>query len=78
MWTYMLSEVLTTQIWCSLTLQGSAAFCRSCQTFTPARSESLTPRETDTLRLIAKSYANELIARELNTEERTVKTHVSN
>ncbi len=45
---------------------------------TPDKSESLTPRETETLRLIAKGYANKLIAREFNIEERTVKTHVSN
>jgi two-component system, NarL family, response regulator LiaR len=45
---------------------------------TPDGFESLTPRETETLRLIAKGYANKLIAREFNIEERTVKTHVSN
>ncbi len=45
---------------------------------TPDASESLTPRETDTLRLIAKGFSNKLIAREFNIEERTVKTHVSN
>ncbi len=45
---------------------------------TPDKSESLTPRETETLRLIAKGYANKLIARAFNIEERTVKTHVSN
>jgi two-component system, NarL family, response regulator LiaR len=45
---------------------------------TPDGSESLTPRETETLRLIAKGYANKLIAREFGIEERTVKTHVSN
>jgi two-component system, NarL family, response regulator LiaR len=45
---------------------------------TPDKAESLTVRETETLRLIAKGYANKLIAREFSIEERTVKTHVSN
>jgi two-component system, NarL family, response regulator LiaR len=45
---------------------------------TPDGFESLTPRETETLRLVAKGYANKLIAREFAIEERTVKTHVSN
>jgi DNA-binding NarL/FixJ family response regulator len=40
--------------------------------------ESLTPRETDTLRLIAKGLANKEIAHELGVSEVTVKTHVSN
>ncbi len=45
---------------------------------TPTMRESLTPRETDTLRLIAKGLANKEIARELGVSEVTVKTHVSN
>jgi two-component system, NarL family, response regulator LiaR len=45
---------------------------------TPDGFESLTPRETETLRLVAKGYANKLIARDFAIEERTVKTHVSN
>jgi two-component system, NarL family, response regulator LiaR len=45
---------------------------------TPDASEHLTPRETDTLRLIARGYSNKLIAKEFSIEERTVKTHVSN
>ncbi|GGR15978.1 response regulator [Deinococcus ruber] len=39
--------------------------------------ESLTPRETLTLRLIARGYANKVIAQELDVTEPTVKTHVS-
>ena len=45
---------------------------------TPEMRESLTPRETDTLRLIAKGLANKDIAHELGVSEVTVKTHVSN
>ncbi len=44
---------------------------------TPDATESLTPRETQILRLIAQGHANKVIARELGVEERTVKTHVS-
>jgi two-component system, NarL family, response regulator LiaR len=44
---------------------------------TPDASESLTPRETQILRLIAQGHANKIIARVLGVEERTVKTHVS-
>ncbi len=39
--------------------------------------ESLTPRETLTLQLIARGYANRTIAQELDVSEPTVKTHVS-
>jgi len=44
---------------------------------TPAMRESLTARETDTLRLIAKGHANKEIARQLGVSEVTIKTHVS-
>jgi two-component system, NarL family, response regulator LiaR len=44
---------------------------------TPEMRESLTERETETLRLIAKGYSNKQIASELNVSEVTVKTHVS-
>jgi len=39
--------------------------------------ESLTARETDTLRLLAKGLTNRDIAGELGIAEVTVKTHVS-
>jgi len=39
--------------------------------------ESLTPRETLTLQLIARGYANRTIAQDLGVSEPTVKTHVS-
>lgn len=39
--------------------------------------ESLTPRETLTLQLIARGYANRTIAQDLDVSEPTVKTHVS-
>ncbi len=44
---------------------------------TPSMRESLTPRETDALRLIAKGMTNKEIASELGVSEVTVKTHVS-
>ena len=44
---------------------------------TPEMRESLTARETDTLRLLAKGLTNRDIAGELGIAEVTVKTHVS-
>ncbi len=44
---------------------------------TPTMRESLTPRETDTLRLVAKGLANKEIAAQLGVSEVTIKTHVS-
>ncbi|MEZ4629736.1 MAG: response regulator transcription factor [Deinococcales bacterium] len=44
---------------------------------TPDMRESLTPRETDTLRLVARGYANKEIAEALSVSELTIKTHVS-
>jgi DNA-binding NarL/FixJ family response regulator len=40
--------------------------------------EPLTPREQETLRLLAQGASNKGIARELGVEERTAKAHVSN
>jgi two-component system, NarL family, response regulator LiaR len=44
---------------------------------TPESPETLTERETDVLRLVAKGRANKEIAHELNIGEKTVKSHVS-
>jgi len=44
----------------------------------PESPETLTQREVDVLRLMAKGLANKEIARELGIGEKTVKTHVSN
>lgn len=44
---------------------------------TPEMRESLTARETDTLRLVAKGLTNRDIAKALGVSEVTVKTHVS-
>lgn len=44
---------------------------------TPEMRESLTVRETDTLRLVAKGLTNKAVAAEMAVSEVTVKTHVS-
>ena len=44
----------------------------------PAMIESLTPRETEVLRLMAAAYTNREIAEALGAAEGTVKIHVSN
>lgn len=44
----------------------------------PDSPETLTPREIEVLRLLARGLANKEIAHELGIGEKTVKTHVSN
>ena len=43
----------------------------------PDPAGSLTPRELEVLRLIARGRSNRLIARDLALSEKTVKAHVS-
>ena len=43
----------------------------------PEKPETLTARETEVLKLLARGKANKQIARELFVEEKTVKAHVS-
>jgi DNA-binding NarL/FixJ family response regulator len=43
----------------------------------PDSPETLTERETEILRLLARGLANKEMARELGVTEQTVKTHVS-
>lgn len=50
---------------------------RLMSSLSPARSEELTARELDVLRLLAEGRANKVIAAELSLSERTVRTHVS-
>ncbi len=59
-----------------LSPQAAARLVREVRA--PENPESLTQRETDTLRLIAQGLANKEIARALEISETTVKTHVSN
>lgn len=44
---------------------------------TPDMRESLTERETETLRLVARGLSNKDIAKEMDVSEVTIKTHVS-
>lgn len=44
---------------------------------TPEMRESLTPKETEILRLVARGFSNKRIAQRLEVSELTVKTHVS-
>jgi two-component system, NarL family, response regulator LiaR len=59
-----------------LSPQAAARLMREVRA--PESPESLTERETEVLRLLAKGYANKEIAAELTIGEKTVKTHVSN
>ena len=59
-----------------LSPQAAARLIREVRA--PESPETLTERETDVLRLLAKGYANKEIAQELIIGEKTVKTHVSN
>jgi len=56
--------------------QAAAQLVREVRS--PGSPESLTQRETDTLRLVAQGLANKEIAGILKVSETTVKTHVSN
>ena len=47
------------------------------QVKTPDMRESLTPRETDILKMISRGYSNKDISKELDLSEYTIKAHVS-
>jgi two-component system, NarL family, response regulator LiaR len=47
------------------------------QVKTPDMRESLTPRETDILKMIGRGYSNKDISKELGLSEYTIKAHVS-
>ncbi len=59
-----------------LSPQAAARLLREVRA--PASPETLTERETEVLRLLARGQANKEIARTLFIGEKTVKTHVSN
>jgi len=59
-----------------LSPQAAARLMREVQA--PDSPETLTERETDVLRLLAKGHSNKEIAQTLIIGEKTVKTHVSN
>lgn len=59
-----------------LSPQAAARLIREVRA--PESPETLTERETDVLRLLAKGCSNKEIAQELFIGEKTVKTHVSN
>jgi DNA-binding NarL/FixJ family response regulator len=59
-----------------LSPQAAARLIREVRA--PESPETLTERETDVLRLLAKGCSNKEIAQELIIGEKTVKTHVSN
>lgn len=59
-----------------LSPQAAARLIREVRS--PESPETLTERETDVLRLLAKGCSNKEIAQELFIGEKTVKTHVSN
>ena len=53
------------------------AFSRSVPVAEDPELDSLTPREQEVLRQIARGYAYKQIARRLNISVKTVETHVS-
>jgi len=59
-------------------LHPEAAKRLSREVRTPEMRETLTPRETEILRMVGRGMSNKRIAQQLELSELTVKTHVSN
>jgi two-component system, NarL family, nitrate/nitrite response regulator NarL len=47
-------------------------------TYIPPGTEAFTPRERETIRLIADGHSNKIIAAKLDISEHTAKFHVTN
>lgn len=59
-----------------LSPQAAARLMREVRT--PENPETLTERENDVLRLLARGFSNKEIAQELGLSQKTIKIHVSN
>lgn len=73
-----LAECIRAVVRGEVRLHPEAAKRLATEVRTPEMREALTPREVQTLRLIAQGASNKQIAKELDISELTVKVHVSN